>query len=126
MKKILFIYSLVITIGLAIFFAFSNPSKATLIISFLMLPIPMYLFISLTNPKEISTPKWSLRILTIIFLLALFSVLSLKLLNLNFTGVKPKTDIPKTATSLPSPQPAKTESTKSNQDFTDILLEESK
>lgn len=126
MKKILFVYSLVITVGISIFFAFSNPSKSTLILSFLMLPIPAYFLISLTNPKEVSAPKWSLRVLIVIFFLWLLSLIFLKLLNINTVKVETKTTKPEAETQTKSPQPAKTESVKGSQDFTDILIEESK
>lgn len=126
MKKFLFIYSLVITVGLSFFFAFSNPSKSTLIISFLMLPIPAYFFISLTNPREVSAPKWSVRILVIIFLLSLLSLISLKLLNINTNKTDIKIDQPKTETPIKSPEPTGAEKVKGSQDFTDILMEESK
>lgn len=132
MKKFLFIYSLVITLGLSFFFAFTNPSKSTLIISLLILPIPMYLFISLTNPKEVSAPKWSLRVILVIFLLSLLAVASFKLLNIN--TVSPEKTIDETQVDgskveniNQSPTPtAKIEKTEGSQDFTDILLEESK
>lgn len=126
MRKILFIYSVVVTVSLAFFFAFSNPTKATLIISFLLLPIPAYLFISLTNPKEVSAPKWSLRILVIIFLLSLMALTALKLLNPGGTRVETPPAKLKVKTQTNSPLPVKTESPKGSQDFTDILVEESK
>jgi len=92
-----------------------------------MLPIPAYFFISLTNPKEVNAPKWSFRILVIIFLLSLIFLIFLKLVNTGFTKVDTKPSQPaKTETQTKSPQPAKTESVKGSQDFTDILIEESK
>lgn len=126
MKKFLFIYSLVITVGLAFFFAFTNPTKSSLIVSFLLFPIPAYFLISLTNPKEVSAPKWSLRVLIVIFLLSLLSIISLKLLNMSTNKVETKTTRPEVETQTKSPQPTKTESVKGSQDFTDILIEESK
>ena len=86
-----------------------------------MLPIPAYFFISLTNPREVSAPKWSFRILIIIFLLSLLGIMSIKLLNTNPVqkeiGAENKS---------PTPTIKGEEKTKGSQDFTDILIEESK
>ena len=121
MKKILFIYSLIISVSLALFFAFSNPSRTTLIISLLMLPIPAYFFISLTNPRETSVPKWSFRVLLIIFLLSLLGIISLKLL----AAVPVQKEI-KIEDESPAPTMMEEKRTKGSGDFTDILIEESK
>lgn len=121
MKKILFIYSLIITLGLSFFFAFNSPSRTTLIISLLMLPIPAYFLITLTNPKEVNTPKWSFRILVVIFLLSFLGIISLKLLNTN--SVQKYIQVENIS---PAPMVESTIKPTSNQDFTDILIEESK
>ena len=128
MKKFLFVYSLVATISLSFFLALTNPSRSNLIISFMILPVPAYLFLSLTNPKEVGVPQWSFRVILIIFTLSLLAMVSFKLLNLNIN--LEQTVVPVEPTNPPAenktPEPTvENQGTGHSQDFTNILIEES-
>ncbi|OGM17662.1 hypothetical protein A2V61_04065 [Candidatus Woesebacteria bacterium RBG_19FT_COMBO_47_8] len=79
MEKFLFVYGIIVATAIGIGSLFFSPRPENFVGLILFLPVIAYFWLRLTSPADVSSSKWSLRLILVVFILTTFGIFGFSL-----------------------------------------------
>src|SRR4030042_2624420 len=79
MEKFLFVYGIIVATAIGIGSLFFSPRPENFVGLILFLPVIAYFWLRLTSPADVSSSKWSLRLILVFFILPTFGIFGFSL-----------------------------------------------